>query len=154
VTEPQAANVESVPTPAPAHEAPQPAADGARWGTGRRKTSVARVRVKPGAGKFVINQRTVEQYFSEPQHRQAVLEPLIVTDSASRYDLLANVSGGGYTGQAGAIRLGVARALVQIDAKYEPALRDKGLLTRDARKVERKKYGRRKARRRFQFSKR
>ncbi len=123
-------------------------------GTGRRKTSVARVRLAPGEGKIVINGRDVSVYFTEPQGRNAVTDPLTKTNAGSRWNVLVNVHGGGITGQAGAIRLGMARALVLADAKNEPILRDAGFLTRDSRKVERKKFGRRKARRRFQFSKR
>lgn len=124
------------------------------WGTGRRKSAVARVRMIPGDGKITINDRTVEQYFTTPQGREAVYAPLIATTTEKRFNIFVSVAGGGHNGQAGAVRLGVARALMLADAAVEPALRDKGYLTRDSREVERKKYGRRKARRRFQFSKR
>jgi len=124
------------------------------WGTGRRKTAVARVRIRPGSGKFEINKRTIEQYFSEDQHRNDVVAPLQATATLGKVDVFVNVTGGGPTGQAGAIVLGVARALKTANSQYENALRDGGYLTRDSRMVERKKYGRRGARRSFQFSKR
>jgi small subunit ribosomal protein S9 len=138
------------PQPAPQ----KPGHGGAYWGTGRRKTSVARVRVKPGSGKVQVNKRDIEVYFTELQDRNAVLAPLKLTDTASRWDVFVNVRGGGTTGQSNAIRMGLARALTKADPSFEVTLRDAGLLTRDARKVERKKYGHRKARRSFQFSKR
>jgi small subunit ribosomal protein S9 len=137
-----------------APELPKPPASGIFWGTGRRKSAVARVRITPGEGKILINKRGVDEYFHEPQERLAVHEPLIATNTESSFDVRVNVRGGGHSGQAGAIRLGVARALLKANERYEPPLRDKGYLTRDARVVERKKYGQRKARRRFQFSKR
>lgn len=124
------------------------------WGTGRRKTAVARVRIKAGTGKFLINEREVEKHFNVERDRGDVRKPLLVTDTAKSYDVFVNVSGGGITGQAGAVMLGLARALVRINADYLPKLREAELLTRDPRKVERKKYGRAGARRRFQFSKR
>lgn len=129
-------------------------AKGAYWGTGRRKSSIARVRLLPGDGKITINERTYDQYFTVPQHRAAVLAPLEKTESARRFNVIVNVSGGGITGQAGAVRMGLARALLAAEPKFEEALRDSGYLTRDSRVVERKKPGQRKARRRFQFSKR
>lgn len=124
------------------------------WGTGRRKSAVARVRLLPGSGHFLINGREIEQYFTEPQDRLDVVAPLELTGVRKHWDVRVNVRGGGHTGQAGAIRLGVARALVKAYKQFEPTLREAGFLTRDAREVERKKPGRRKARRRFQFSKR
>ncbi len=124
------------------------------WGTGRRKESVARVRIKPGEGKFLVNKRDVNEFFCVDTDRRTVQQPLVATDTADKYDVWVNVGGGGTTGQAGAIVLGLARALTKINSEYEAALRDKDLLTRDARRVERKKYGQRGARRRFQFSKR
>ncbi len=124
------------------------------WGLGRRKRAVARVRIKPGEGKFLINKREVDTFFCSDTDRNAVRKPLAVTDTAKQYDVWVNVGGGGTTGQAGAIMLGLARALMKANTEFEPALRDKQLLTRDARKVERKKPGQRGARRRFQFSKR
>lgn len=124
------------------------------WGTGRRKTAVARVRIRPGDGKFLINKREVDEYFKLGKDRQAVRTPLQVTDTGKTMDVFVNMGGGGVTGQAGAVLLGLARALVKADPVHEPKLREKNLLTRDPRKVERKKYGQRGARRRFQFSKR
>jgi small subunit ribosomal protein S9 len=133
---------------------PPPPASGIFLGTGRRKSAVARVRLSPGAGTISINGRPVDRYFTEIQERAAVIDPLAVTNTLGRFDVIVNVTGGGHSGQAGAIRLGVARALVRAEKRYEPVLRERGFLTRDSRIVERKKYGRRKARRRFQFSKR
>lgn len=124
------------------------------WGTGRRKTSVARVRIRPGEGKFLINKREVDAYFSEVQHRADMNAPLEATKTLGNIDVMVNVHGGGYTGQAGAIRLGLSRALKEYDPSLESVLRDRGYLTTDSRQVERKKYGQRGARRRFQFSKR
>ncbi|QDU32945.1 30S ribosomal protein S9 [Poriferisphaera corsica] len=124
------------------------------WGTGRRKSSVARVRVRPGEGKFLVNNREVDDYFSEPQHREDCRKALDATKTLGQLDIFVNVGGGGITGQSGAILLGVARALKGYDPALEQALRDLNYLTRDPRKVERKKYGQRGARRRFQFSKR
>jgi small subunit ribosomal protein S9 len=124
------------------------------WGTGRRKTSVARVRLSEGSGKISVNGRSVEQYFSEEQDRNAVSAPLVLLDQIKGYDILANVQGGGHTGQAFAVRLGLARALSEIHPDKESTLRDAGYLTRDSRMKERKKYGQRGARRSFQFSKR
>lgn len=124
------------------------------WGTGRRKSSVARVRIKPGDGKFLVNKKEVDAFFCLSQDRRAVRQPLVATDTMKSYDVWVNVGGGGTTGQAGAIVLGLSRALLNTNGDYLPALRDGNLLTRDARCVERKKYGQRGARRKFQFSKR
>ena len=124
------------------------------WGLGRRKTSVARVRIAKGEGNITINKRPVGEYFTEEEDRKAVHAPLVATDTDGQYDVWANVKGGGTTGQAGAVLLGVARALVEADAELEQTLRGGGYLTRDARMVERKKYGQRGARRRYQYSKR
>ncbi len=124
------------------------------WGTGRRKRAVARVRVRPGQGTFKINGREIDDFFRLAKDRQMVVRPLEATQSRKRLDVFVNVNGGGTTGQAGAILLGVARALKACNADYEPMLREGRFLTRDARKVERKKYGQSGARRRFQFSKR
>ena len=121
---------------------------------GRRKTATARVYLRPGTGAVQINRRPLEQYFQMETRRQALLSPLQITGTAGTYDLVVNVKGGGLTGQCEAIRLGVARALVQADGEHRKPLRDAGLLTRDPRMVERKKYGQPKARKRFQFSKR
>jgi small subunit ribosomal protein S9 len=124
------------------------------WGTGRRKRAIARVRVRSGSGKFEINGRDVDNYFRLEADRNAIRQPLAETGTAGRMDVFVNVYGGGPTGQSGAIMLGLARALRQVDPSYEQPLRKGNFLTRDARKVERKKYGQRGARRRFQFSKR
>lgn len=124
------------------------------WGTGRRKTAVARVRVRPGSGKFVINKKEVDEFFRIDKDQKAVRTPLDVTETSKALDVFVNVGGGGISGQSGAVVLGLARALVAANSEYEPFLRAKNLLTRDPRKVERKKYGQRGARRRFQFSKR
>jgi small subunit ribosomal protein S9 len=123
-------------------------------GLGRRKTSVARVLLRPGEGRWVVNGRTLENYLPRAILRQSVLQPFVVTDTQGRYDVLVNVNGGGLHGQADAIRLGLARALLKIDEDYRVRLRANELLTRDPREVERKKPGRPKARKRFQFSKR
>jgi small subunit ribosomal protein S9 len=123
-------------------------------GTGRRKTSVARVRLAVGSGKIVINNRPFETYFATETQRLQAARPLVVTDTAAKFDIAVLVSGGGPNGQAGAVRLGIARALMQFDATYRPALKKEGLVTRDARMRERKKYGQPGARKRFQFSKR
>jgi len=124
------------------------------WGTGRRKTSVAQVRLVPGAGKVSINGRTPEDYFPVEFNRVNAFSPLSVTNVKGSFDVFITVRGGGITGQMGAIQLGVARALVKIDEENKPTLREAGMLTRDPRMVERKKYGQKKARKRFQFSKR
>ncbi|MEF9934411.1 MAG: 30S ribosomal protein S9 [Clostridium sp.] len=124
------------------------------YGTGRRKTSVARVRLVPGDGKIVINKRDIENYFGLETLKVIVKQPLNLTGTLDKYDVLVNVHGGGYTGQAGAIRHGISRALVQSDADIKPVLKRAGYLTRDPRMVERKKYGLKKARRASQFSKR
>lgn len=121
---------------------------------GRRKEAVARVYLRPGSGKWEINGRTLGDYFPRPSLVTAIQQPMTVTDSVGRFDVVATIEGGGQTGQAGALRLGVSRALVQVDEANRAKLRNFGLLTRDARAVERKKPGRPKARKRFQFSKR
>lgn len=121
---------------------------------GRRKTSVARVYLRPGTGKIVVNKRSFEEYFPVETRRRAVISPFIVTETSGQYDVLVNAKGGGETGQAEATQLGIARALLEVNPEYRKALRDAGLLTRDPRMVERKKYGQPKARKRFQFSKR
>ena len=124
------------------------------FGTGRRKTSVARVRLLPGGGKITINKRDIEEYFDYETLRTIVREPLVATESLSAFDIIANVKGGGFTGQAGAIRQGIARALIEADPDYRPVLKKSGFLTRDPRMKERKKYSLKKARRSPQFSKR
>jgi small subunit ribosomal protein S9 len=123
-------------------------------GTGRRKTAVARVRIKEGRGEILVNKRPMYQYFTEERDRQSVLAPLKTVDLLGRLDCMINISGGGTTGQAEATKLGVARSLRNMNPEYERPLRDAGHLTRDSRMVERKKYGRPGARRSFQFSKR
>ena len=122
--------------------------------TGRRKSSSARVYLKPGSGKWDVNGRTLGDYFPRPALVSAIQQPFSATDTLGRFDVRAIVAGGGSTGQAGALRLAVARALVKLDESHRRKLRELGLLTRDARSVERKKPGRPKARKRFQFSKR
>ncbi|KYP79668.1 30S ribosomal protein S9 [Ferroacidibacillus organovorans] len=124
------------------------------WGTGRRKTSVARVRLLPGEGAVRINNRTMDEYFGLETLKLIVKQPLLVTETLGRYDVLVNVQGGGISGQAGAIRHGIARALLKIDPDLRLALKREGFLTRDARMKERKKYGLKAARRAPQFSKR
>lgn len=121
---------------------------------GRRKTSIARVYVKPGKGTIVVNDRELKDYFQSEIHQTLVKQPLTITNQAASFDVSISVEGGGIKGQAEAVRLGIARALVKINAENRPALKKEGFLTRDSRMVERKKPGRRKARRRFQFSKR
>ena len=124
------------------------------WGTGRRKSSVARVRLKSGNGAISVNGREADTYFTLERLRQTLRLPLKATKTVTRFDVIASVSGGGPTGQAGAVMLGIARALRKADSSLESVLRDSGLLTRDGRMKERKKYGRKGARRSFQFSKR
>lgn len=123
-------------------------------GTGRRKKAIARVRLVPGTGKININKRDLEDYIKYETLRTVVREPLMITDTMGQYDVLVNVKGGGYTGQAGAIRHGISRALLQVDSELRPLLKKAGFLTRDSRMKERKKYGLKKARRASQFSKR
>jgi small subunit ribosomal protein S9 len=123
-------------------------------GTGRRKTAVARVRLAAGSGKITVNNRAFENYFPVENQRMMAQQPLTVTETASKFDVRVNVTGGGPNGQAGAVRHGIARALLQFDANLRPTLKSNGLLTRDPRMRERKKYGQPGARKRFQFSKR
>jgi small subunit ribosomal protein S9 len=123
-------------------------------GTGRRKTAVARVFLRPGKGQISINGRAFEQYFDTEACRNAVRQPLLTTETADRFDVLILADGGGVAGQAGAARLGIARALVEFNVELRPRLKQAGFLTRDPRKHERKKYGQKGARKRFQFSKR
>ena len=124
------------------------------YGTGRRKSSVARVYLVPGTGKITINKRDMDEYFGLETLKVVVRQPLTATETADKFDVLVNVRGGGYTGQAGAIRHGIARALLNVDADYRPVLKKAGFLTRDPRMKERKKYGLQAARRAPQFSKR
>ena len=127
---------------------------GVAMGTGRGKTSVARVRIKPGSGQFSINGRTLEDFCCVEKHRETVMAPLKAADVVGKYDIWVRVEGGGITGQAGAMLLGISRALEVLNPSLHHMLSDSGFLTRDGRKVERKKYGFKKARRSFQFSKR
>ena len=124
------------------------------YGTGRRKTSTARVFLRPGNGTLTINRRTFEAFFPTEALRTQIKTPMVLTETADKFDILATVAGGGVSGQAGAVRLGIARALVEYNLELRKALKSEGLLTRDARAKERKKYGMAGARKRFQFSKR
>ena len=124
------------------------------YGTGRRKTSVARVYLRPGKGEIVVNRTPIEDYFNRESVKQVLKQPLALTGSLEDFDILINVQGGGKNGQAGAVRLGIARALCEANPENRAVLKSNGLLTRDARKVERKKYGQPGARKKFQFSKR
>ncbi|MDQ1696400.1 MAG: small subunit ribosomal protein [Frankiaceae bacterium] len=137
-----------------APKAPRPIVGGPVGATGRRKEAIARVRLVPGTGQWTINGRTLEDYFPNKVHQQAVNEPLKTLDVFDRYDVLVRVSGGGVSGQAGAVRLGIARALTQTDDDARPPLKKAGFLTRDSRAKERKKYGLKKARKAPQYSKR
>lgn len=123
-------------------------------GTGRRKRAAAQVRIKPGSGKIVINDRKFEQYFTRETTRMIIRQPLEITNTVGRFDIEVNVKGGGESGQAGAVRHGISRALIEADPDFRKALKRGGFLSRDAREKERKKYGRKKARKRFQYSKR
>ena len=124
------------------------------YGTGRRKTSVARVFIKPGKGQFTVNDKKLDEYFARETGRMVVRQPLVLTDNLQTFDIKVNVDGGGESGQAGAVRHGLTRALIEYDPALKPALSKAGLVTRDAREVERKKVGLHKARRAKQFSKR
>ena len=124
------------------------------YGTGRRKTSVARVYLRPGHGRITVNKTPIDNYFNRESVKQVLKQPLALTSTLEAYDILVNVKGGGKTGQAGAVRLGIARALCEANPENRSVLKGNGLLTRDARKVERKKYGQPGARKKFQFSKR
>ncbi len=126
----------------------------AYYGTGRRKQSIARVRLVPGEGNIKVNKRDIEEYFKYDTLKRDIKSPLTLTDTLSKFDVIATVTGGGYTGQAGALRHGIARALIKSDSELRGALKKAGFLTRDARAKERKKYGLKKARRSPQFSKR
>ena len=127
---------------------------GRAYATGKRKDAVARVWIKPGTGKTTVNGRTLEVYFARPVLRMIIGQPLVVANRVGQYDLMISVAGGGLSGQAGAVRHGLAKALTNFEPELRPALKKEGFLTRDSRVVERKKYGKRKARRSFQFSKR
>jgi len=151
------AEAEAPPAEPKVEERPAPQPPEAKhyfWGTGRRKSAVARVRIRPGAGAILINKREMEKYFPADKDRNAVRAPLEAVQMLSSWDIWANVKGGGYTGQAGAVKLGLARALAEALPDVERTLRNQGLLTRDPRMSERKKYGQKGARKRFQFSKR
>ena len=124
------------------------------YGTGRRKTAVARVYLRPGTGAITVNRREFDIYFPNRVLKMVIRQPLLITETADKFDLMINVAGGGIAGQAGAIRHGISRALLEFNPELRKRLKTAGFLTRDAREVERKKYGRPKARRRFQFSKR
>lgn len=124
------------------------------WGTGRRKVAVARVRICKGTGKITVNKRTFEDYFPLPLQRQIIVQPLATTETADKFDIHANIKGGGSTGQAGALRHGISRALLKFNEEFRGVLKKAGFLTRDSRMKERKKFGLKKARRRPQFSKR
>jgi small subunit ribosomal protein S9 len=124
------------------------------YGTGRRKSSVARVFLRPGSGKFAVNGREFDKYFLTEAQRVEIRQPLVVSETASTFDILANVSGGGINGQAGALKMGIARALLEFNVELRKKLKVEGFLSRDARAKERKKYGQKGARKRFQFSKR
>jgi small subunit ribosomal protein S9 len=139
---------------APAVKPARPVNTAPAAATGRRKEAIARVRLVPGSGRWTVNGRTLEDYFPNKVHQQIAAEPLVTLDVADRYDVLVRVTGGGVSGQAGAVRLGVARALLQTDDEARPPLKKNGLLTRDARVKERKKYGLKKARKAPQYSKR
>ena len=124
------------------------------YGTGRRKSAVARVFLKPGKGSIVVNGKSIDEFFSRETGRMVVRQPLVLTNNLDRFDIMVNVMGGGESGQAGAVRHGITRALIDYDAALKPELKRAGLVTRDAREVERKKVGLHKARKRKQFSKR
>ena len=124
------------------------------YGTGRRKTSTARVYLRPGTGEILVNRKAFDQYFPNQALRMVIRQPLTLTDTASKFDIVVNVAGGGPAGQAGAVRHGITRALMEFNADLRPALKGAGLVTRDPRAKERKKYGQKGARKRFQFSKR
>jgi small subunit ribosomal protein S9 len=121
---------------------------------GRRKTSVSRVFLNEGTGKIIVNGKEINAYFTVPMHQKAIMKPFQVTDTEGKFDIKATLKGGGITGQAEALRLGIARALVEVNPEFKPLLKKEKLLTRDPRMVERKKYGQPKARKKFQFSKR
>ena len=124
------------------------------YGTGRRKSATARVFIKPGTGEIIVNKRKLEDYFDNEVHRMVIRQPLHLTDTVSKFDIMVNVDGGGKAGQAGAVRHGVTRALVEFNPEFRTRLKRAGFITRDPRAKERKKYGQKGARKRFQFSKR
>jgi len=124
------------------------------WGVGKRKDAVARVRLVPGKGSFKLNQKSLEEYFPRENHRILIQQPFRITDTLDRFDVIAKLEGGGISGQAGALRHGIAKALLEADESYRAKLKNSGLITRDSRMKERRKYGLKKARKRPQFSKR
>ena len=124
------------------------------YGTGRRKSSAARVFLRPGSGKFTVNDRSFDEYFPSEMLKMVIRQPLVITETGEKFDIFVRVRGGGFTGQAGALRHGISRALVEYNPELRRKLKEAGFLTRDPRKVERKKYGQPGARKRFQFSKR
>jgi small subunit ribosomal protein S9 len=144
----------SNPQPEAVVREPQIDAQGRAYATGKRKNAVARVWIKPGSGKITINERDQEVYFARPVLRMMIAQPLVIADRASQFDVIVSVQGSGLSGQAGAIRHGIAKALTYYEPGLRPVLKPHGFLTRDPRVVERKKYGKAKARRSFQFSKR
>jgi small subunit ribosomal protein S9 len=148
-----AGSVAATPEEAPRH-VQKLDAQGRAYATGKRKNAIARVWIKPGAGKVTVNERDIEVYFARPVLRMLIQQPLVVANRAGQYDVVVSVAGGGLSGQAGAVRHGLSKALTYFEPELRPALKKVGFLTRDARVVERKKYGRAKARRSFQFSKR
>ena len=152
------ADLAGQPTQSAAPEAPTHVqkldAQGRAYATGKRKDAVARVWIKPGSGRFTINGRTAEVYFARPVLRMLIQQPLVVANRSTQYDIICTVSGGGLSGQAGAVRHGISKALTYFEPDLRTPLKRGGFLTRDSRVVERKKYGRAKARRSFQFSKR
>ncbi len=141
-------------TAGPARQARKPVVTGNALGTGRRKEAIARVRILPGTGKWQINDRSLDEYFPNKLHQQLISEPFVTLGADDQFDVVARITGGGVTGQAGALRLGLARALILVDPDSRPALKRAGFLTRDARVKERKKYGLKKARKAPQYSKR
>jgi small subunit ribosomal protein S9 len=145
---------ETAPETAARRAGPRPVVTGRALGTGRRKEAIARVRIVPGTGQWQVNERTLEGFFPNKVHQQLISEPLVTLGAEGQFDVVARVSGGGVTGQAGALRLGIARALTLVDPENRAALKRAGFLTRDARVKERKKYGLKKARKAPQYSKR
>jgi small subunit ribosomal protein S9 len=150
----QLAALRPAPAPQPPKYVQKLDKQGRSYATGKRKDAVARVWIKPGAGKIVVNARDLQGYFARPVLRMLIQQPLVATNRIGQYDVTCTVSGGGLSGQAGAVRHGLSKALMHFEPELRPALKRGGFLTRDARVVERKKYGKAKARRSFQFSKR
>ena len=145
---------ETAPEAAVRRSSARPVVTGSALGTGRRKEAIARVRITPGTGQWLINERSLESFFPNKVHQQLISEPLVSIGAENQFDVVARISGGGVTGQAGALRLGIARALTLVDPENRAALKRAGFLTRDARVKERKKYGLKKARKAPQYSKR